>query len=92
MAAAVAGGDASTQQAPPPNQPAAASDKPAPDPDKVVCHKEQVTGSRFYKKICLTQAEWDQQTAKAERFQQLNSQRAGMGGAMGGGGMGGNGQ
>lgn len=92
MAAAVGSADASAQQAPSPSPPPAASDKSAADdPNRVICHKEQVTGSRFYKRICLTKAEWDQQTAAAAEMQRINSQRAGMGQAMAGGGMGGNG-
>jgi hypothetical protein len=87
MAAAVAGGDApAAAPAPAANATASASDKPAPDPNKVVCRKEQVTGSRFWKRICMTQGEWDEQTAKAERNQAIINQRAGLGGAMGGGG------
>jgi hypothetical protein len=58
----------------------------APDPERVVCRKEQVTGSRFYKRVCLTQEQWDAQTAQAERNQQRISQRTGLGSAMGGGG------
>jgi hypothetical protein len=84
MAAAVAAGDASASQ--PAAASAPASDKSAPDPNRVVCHKEQVTGSRFYKRICMTQAEWDQLTAQAEENQRKISQRTGLGSAMGGGG------
>jgi hypothetical protein len=87
MAAAVASGDASTQQAPAAAQPAPASAKPAkaePDPDHVVCRKEEVTGSRFVKRICMPQSEWDAQTAQAQRNQAIISQRTGLGAAMGG--------
>ena len=36
------------------------------DPDREVCRREAVTGSRFTKKICHTQAEWDRMRARAQ--------------------------
>ena len=36
---------------------AADSQKSAPAPDKVVCHEEAVTGSRFSQRVCETQAQ-----------------------------------
>jgi hypothetical protein len=57
---------------------------PANDPDKVVCHKEQLTGSRFYKRVCMTQAQWDDQEKNTETFERRINQSPT---AMGGGGM-----
>ncbi len=53
--------------------------KKAPDPNRVVCRDEPDTGSRFNKRTCMTQAQWDDRTAKAEELQRVNSQRAGLG-------------
>ena len=49
------------------------------DPNRIVCRKEEVTGSRFEKRVCMPQSEWDQMTASAQRGAQINNQRAGMG-------------
>lgn len=78
MAAAVAGADA-PPQAPPAGQapPAATPGKPAPDPDKMVCRNEPVTGSRFDKRVCMTQAQWDQKAAEAQTFSRIQDQRSG---------------
>ncbi len=53
--------------------------KAAPDPNRVICHDEPDTGSRFNKRTCMTQAQWSDRTAKAEEMQRINSQRAGLG-------------
>ncbi len=31
---------------------------PVPDPNKVICHREEVTGSNMASHICKTRAEW----------------------------------
>lgn len=61
--AQVAGGGAATAPA---GQPAAAAS--IPDPDKVVCKSEPVLGSRFPKKVCLTNAQWHQQELDSRRM------------------------
>jgi len=47
-------------------QPAAVT--PVIDPDKVTCKSEAVLGSRFPKKICLTNLQWQQQEQDAKRM------------------------
>jgi hypothetical protein len=57
-----------------PGAPAASKD----DPNRIVCEKEEVIGSRLAaKKICLTAAQWQEQKARhreqLEKFQQQNT-------------------
>ncbi|MGA0602990.1 hypothetical protein ACO2Q3_19945 [Caulobacter sp. KR2-114] len=59
-AAAVAGGSAGASAAPPAKATSAAD----PDANKVVCKREEVTGSNFPAHVCHTKAEW---AAIAER-------------------------
>ena len=60
--AAAAPGDAPTTVSP-----ANVNGQKAPDPDKVICRSEPVTGSRMNKRICGTQREWDQRGEDARR-------------------------
>jgi|WetSurMetagenome_2_1015567.scaffolds.fasta_scaffold100975_2 hypothetical protein len=53
----------------------AAKTKPADDMDKVICHKEEITGSRFEKRICMTKAEWGEQARRTEEFERRLNQR-----------------
>jgi len=41
----------------------------ADDSQKVVCHYEEVTGSRFKKRVCHTKAQWQQLSEQAEKMQ-----------------------
>ncbi len=54
------------------------------DPDKVICKTEQLTGSRFNKRICMSRANWDEQTKQTEVLERRMNQTATR---MGGGGM-----
>ncbi|WP_421790092.1 hypothetical protein [Hyphobacterium sp.] len=38
----------------------------AVDPDAEVCRRVRQTGTRFHTRICMTQAEWDNQHADAQ--------------------------
>ena len=71
MAAAMAAGsDESPAPAPAPAAaPTKAADKPAPDLDKIICRQEEVTGSKFTRRVCMTKADWDAQSRDAERFE-----------------------
>ena len=79
MAAAVADAPASSQPAAPP-PPAPAVSKPAvnaaDDPDKVICRTEQVTGSHFDRRVCMTRAAWDRQSKETERLERMIQDRA----------------
>ena len=83
MAAAVADGPASPPSpAAPPSATAAA--KPvtdANDPNKMICRREEVTGSHFERRVCMTRADWDRQSAAAEVLErQMNERSATNGG------------
>ena len=54
------------------------------DPDKVICRKEALTGSRFEKRVCMTREAWDRQEAQVEVLERRINQSPT---AMGGGGM-----
>ena len=41
---------------------------PTQNPNTVICKREEITGSRFMKKVCLTRAEWGAKQAAAEKF------------------------
>jgi hypothetical protein len=89
-------------QAAPPTQPAASTpastsatpatpattqaDPNAPDPNKVICKRQQVTGTRLGNtKICMTQKEWDdlahQTSQDMQGVQRQNPSRSGTAGA-----------
>jgi hypothetical protein len=82
--------DAAPATSPPTATTPAAADKagadPANDPDKVICKKEAITGSRFEKRICMTRAEWGEQERRTQEFERhLNeTQTAHSGGGMSG--------
>lgn len=54
------------------------------DPDKVICRREQITGDRFYTRVCMTKSQWDDQQKNTETFERRINQTPT---AMGGGGM-----
>ncbi len=39
------------------------------DLDKVVCHREALTGSRFEKRVCMTKAQWDERQRQTDDFE-----------------------
>ena len=41
------------------SQPGAAASRPGADPDRIICHYDQETGSKIPKKICKTAAAWE---------------------------------
>ncbi len=45
------------------------ADKADADPDKMICHKEEITGSRFAKRVCMTKSQWDEQQRRTEEFE-----------------------
>lgn len=56
---AAASGSAFAQSKQPPQQPAASK---TPDPNEVVCEKEQDSSSRIAtKRVCMTRAQWAEQ-------------------------------
>ncbi len=89
MAATVAAGGG-PPPTPPPNAPAAAAPSaktnstPSPDPDRVVCRDEALTGSRFTKRICLPQSEWNQMAQQADRVARMRNEHV-QGGGIGSG-------
>ena len=59
----------------------AAPPKPAPDPNKVICEKEEVLGSRLAtRRVCMTRAQWaerkreDRSTVERSQTQQCVTQ------------------
>ena len=82
MAAAMADSPATSSSAPPPSSPAASKPAAADDSTKVICRREEVTGSRFERKVCMTRAQWDEQSQAAQRLeQQLHESAASNGGS-----------
>ena len=59
----------------------------AEDPDKVICHKEAITGSRFEKRVCMTKSQWDDRQRQVEVLERRLNQTAT---PQGGGGFNGN--
>ena len=52
------------------------------DPNRVVCRREEVTGSHFERRVCMTRPAWERQTEEAQRMeQQLHEQAATNGGS-----------
>ncbi len=79
MAAAVAAGSEGQAQTNKAEFPAAVSQpapRPAEDPDKVICHTDEVTGSRFKQRVCHTRREWDEMSANADKTMKLINERA----------------
>ncbi len=46
------------------------------DPDRVVCRKEALTGSRFEKRVCMTRSQWDDQQKQTEIMERRLNQTA----------------
>ena len=64
--------DATAGASTPPSAPPAAAGAKAGDTadlDKVICKKQEVTGSRFEKRICMTRAEWGEQERRTADFE-----------------------
>jgi hypothetical protein len=84
----MAANDASHAVAAPPT-PAASAAPPAPaanpkdDPDKVVCREEQVTGSRFTRRVCMTKSDWDDREKQSHELMNALDQQSGVAGAGG---------
>jgi hypothetical protein len=53
---------------------APAKEDPLADLDKVICRKEQITGSRFFKRTCMTKAQWGEQDRETEDFKRRITQ------------------
>jgi hypothetical protein len=51
------------------------------DPDKIVCHREETTGSHFKRQVCMTRAQWKQQEEAAEEYKRQVNDRGGVSGA-----------
>ncbi len=83
--------DATPAAAPPtPVAPAtvtAAKTDPLQDLDKVICKNEQLTGSRFNKRVCMTRGEWEERQKQTETMERRLNQTAT---PTGGGGFSGN--
>jgi len=65
-----------------PSNPPAASQQQAPqNPNEIVCHKQEVTGSRLgAKKVCKTRAEWaDLQLQDKQELTRVQTQRGNAG-------------
>ncbi|MEO1151012.1 MAG: hypothetical protein AAFW83_08485 [Pseudomonadota bacterium] len=48
------------------------------DENRIICKRQQVTGSRFAKKICRTWAEWKQSADVGREFAEQSSRRGGL--------------
>ena len=59
---------AGTPGAAPPAAASAKVDKPAPNPDKVVCRSEEQVGSRMLNRKCMTQRQWDAQDEQTRQY------------------------
>ena len=46
------------------------------DPDRVICRKEALTGSRFTKRVCMTNAQWQYQEKQTEILERRLNQTA----------------
>jgi hypothetical protein len=46
------------------------------DPDRVICKNEELTGSRFTKRVCMTKAQWDDKQRQVEIFERRINQTA----------------
>ncbi len=86
MAAAMAGAPDGSQAPAPAPGPAPAAARPADDRDRIVCRQEEVTGSKFTRRVCMTKGQWDEQSRDAERFERrMNEIQMGTGGGATGG-------
>ncbi len=55
-----------------------AAPKAEKDPNKVVCHREEITGSRFVQRVCRTNAQWDQAEQNAATYKREIEDRNGL--------------
>ena len=55
----------------------AAASQPGANPDRIVCHFEQETGSKIPKKICKTAAAWEWDRERSLKMIQDAQQRTG---------------
>ena len=46
------------------------------DPDRMVCRKEALTGSRFTKRVCMTNSQWQDQEKQTEVLERRLNQTA----------------
>ncbi len=75
----------------PPAATSASQKSDADDPDKVICKREVVTGSRFSKRVCMTRGEWGEQARRTEDMARRLGENAGLNAAAAtGGGLAGN--
>lgn len=44
--------------------------------DRMVCRRAQITGSKFYKKVCMTWGEWKGQEAQGKDFMRNHNLRS----------------
>jgi hypothetical protein len=67
---------------------------PAPDPNKVLCRAQVITGSRFMKRICMSRADWAEYDRRQEQettyLKRKTDDMAGLPTTAGPGGPGGN--
>lgn len=43
-----------------------------PDPNEMICRREQVTGSNFRREVCMTRAERGEFSTQTQEFMELN--------------------
>ncbi len=94
LAVLLAAADPGAGQPPSAQAPAPAkAGKPAKDPDKIVCRREDEVGSRVQTKRCMTQAQWDGLDEQTRQYFQDAQEHGGLNVAkpssQGGGGPGG---
>ena len=82
LAAALSGSPEASGSSPPANpavqQAASRTEKPADDPNRVICKSEEVTGARFLRKVCLTRAQWTERQLQADRFMRETDSHSGI--------------
>jgi hypothetical protein len=49
----------------------------ADDPNKMICHNEPITGSRFVKRVCMTRADWGELERRTEQLTRTFNEGAG---------------
>jgi hypothetical protein len=52
-----------------------------PDPNKVICKDEELTGSRFTQRVCKTRAQWTARQDAADNYKRTIEDRNGLQGA-----------
>jgi len=79
--AAALSGSPEASGSPPPANPVtqqARTEKPADDPNRVICKSEEVTGARFLRKVCMTRAQWTERQQQADRFMRETDSHSGI--------------